>query len=143
MQTLAYAAQSAEQSLAPFTIQRRALRPNDVAIDILYCGVCHSDLHMARNDWGWTRYPVVPGHEIIGRVREVGSAVTRASAPLGSTKRTTTRSDPASLALGSARRRPNRRSRTPNTLTSWPPRPLGRGARAHPPRTQRRRPRSR
>ncbi len=77
MQTLAYAAQSAEQSLAPFTIQRRALRPNDVAIDILYCGVCHSDLHMARNDWGWTRYPVVPGHEIIGRVREVGSAVTR------------------------------------------------------------------
>lgn len=77
MQTLAYAARSAEQPLAPLIIQRRALRPNDVAIDILYCGVCHSDLHMARNDWGWTRYPVVPGHEIVGRVREVGSAVTR------------------------------------------------------------------
>ena len=77
MKTLAYAAQSATTPLAPYTIERRQLRPDDVAIDILYCGVCHSDLHTARNDWNNSVYPVVPGHEIIGRVREVGTAVTR------------------------------------------------------------------
>jgi len=77
MKTLGYAAQSASTPLAPFAFERRALRPNDVAMDILYCGVCHSDLHQARNDWGWAQYPMVPGHEIIGRVTEVGSAVTR------------------------------------------------------------------
>jgi len=75
--TLGYAAQSPTSTLAPFAFERRDPRPDDVVIDILYCGVCHSDLHTARNDWGWTTYPIVPGHEIIGRVREVGAAVTR------------------------------------------------------------------
>lgn len=77
MKTSAYAAQSPTTPLAPYTLVRRDLRPEDVAIDILYCGVCHSDLHTARNDWNNSVYPVVPGHEIIGRVREVGAAVTR------------------------------------------------------------------
>jgi uncharacterized zinc-type alcohol dehydrogenase-like protein len=77
MNIRAYAAQSATASLAPFPITRREPRADDVVIDILYCGVCHSDLHMARNDWNNTVYPVVPGHEIIGRVRSVGAAVTR------------------------------------------------------------------
>lgn len=77
MKTIGYAAQSASTPLAPFAFERRALRPNDVALEILYCGVCHSDLHQARNDWGWSQYPMVPGHEIIGRVTEVGSAVKR------------------------------------------------------------------
>jgi alcohol dehydrogenase (NADP+) len=77
MKTAGYAAQSAESPLAPFAFERRALRPNDVALEILYCGVCHTDIHMARNDWGWSIYPMVPGHEIIGRVIEVGREVTR------------------------------------------------------------------
>lgn len=72
-----YAAQSPTSELAPFPFERRDPRPDDVVIDILYCGVCHSDLHTARNDWGWTTYPIVPGHEVIGRVRAVGAAVTR------------------------------------------------------------------
>ncbi|HLO65860.1 MAG TPA: NAD(P)-dependent alcohol dehydrogenase [Holophaga sp.] len=76
-QAIGYAAQSATSDLAPFHFERRDPRPDDVVIDILYCGVCHSDLHTARNDWGWTAYPIVPGHEIIGRVREVGARVTR------------------------------------------------------------------
>lgn len=59
------------------TIERRSPTPKDVAIDILYCGVCHSDLHFARNEWGFTAYPVVPGHEILGRVSKVGGAVTK------------------------------------------------------------------
>ena len=71
----AYAAASATSPLAPFTFQYRDPRADDVVIDILYTGVCHSDLHTARNDWGGTIYPVVPGHEIVGRVRAVGSAV--------------------------------------------------------------------
>jgi uncharacterized zinc-type alcohol dehydrogenase-like protein len=75
--TPAYAAQSATTPLAPFNIQRRAVRPNDVQVEILYCGVCHSDLHMARNEWGQTIYPVVPGHEIVGRVTAVGNKVTK------------------------------------------------------------------
>jgi len=73
----AYAAQSATSPLAPFSIERRALHPDDVQIEILYCGVCHSDLHTARNEWHNTLYPCVPGHEIVGRVSAVGSAVTR------------------------------------------------------------------
>lgn len=77
LNALGYAAQSATADLAPFHFERRDPRPDDVVIDILYCGVCHSDLHTARNDWGWTTYPIVPGHEIIGRVREVGAQVTR------------------------------------------------------------------
>ncbi|GAA5785974.1 NAD(P)-dependent alcohol dehydrogenase [Chitiniphilus shinanonensis] len=74
---LGYAASSPTSALAPYRFQRRGLRPDDVAIEVLYCGVCHSDLHTARNDWGGTQYPVVPGHEIIGRVTEVGPGVTR------------------------------------------------------------------
>src|SRR4051812_40527151 len=72
-----YAAQSATDDLKPFNIERREPRANDVVIDILYTGVCHSDLHTARNDWGNSLYPVVPGHEIIGKVIAVGSEVTR------------------------------------------------------------------
>src|ERR1041385_5987122 len=73
----AWAAQSATQSLAPYAIQRREPLPTDVAIDILYCGVCHSDLHQVRNEWRNSVYPVVPGHEIVGRVSRVGSDVKR------------------------------------------------------------------
>ncbi|ABR75443.1 hydroxyacid dehydrogenase [Actinobacillus succinogenes] len=69
-----YAAFSATTPLKPHDFERRDLREDDVLIDILYCGVCHSDLHTARNDWGWTHtYPIVPGHEIIGRVAQTGS----------------------------------------------------------------------
>lgn len=75
--TKAYAAQSDTSPLGPFDIERREPTPSDVEIEILYCGVCHSDLHFARNDWGMTQYPVVPGHEILGRVTRVGSGVTR------------------------------------------------------------------
>ena len=71
----AYAAQSPTSSVAPFDIERRAPRPDDVVIEIDYCGVCHSDLHTARNDWGFTAYPIVPGHEIVGHVTAVGEAV--------------------------------------------------------------------
>ncbi|MBX3363321.1 MAG: NAD(P)-dependent alcohol dehydrogenase [Phycisphaeraceae bacterium] len=77
MTTRAFAAQSATSPLAPMTIQRRDPLPTDVEIDILYCGVCHSDLHFARNEWGMTEFPIVPGHEILGRVTRVGSEVTR------------------------------------------------------------------
>lgn len=73
----AYAAQSKDSPLAPFTIERREKRADDVIIDILYTGVCHSDLHMARNDWGISLFPIVPGHEIVGRVREVGDKVSK------------------------------------------------------------------
>ena len=73
----AYAAQSNTSPLAPFGITRRAPTPDDVAIEILYCGVCHSDLHQARNEWANTIYPVVPGHEIVGRVTAVGENVTK------------------------------------------------------------------
>ena len=74
----AYAAHSATSPLAPFTIARRSPRPQDVQIEILYCGVCHSDLHQVRNEWQSvmpTTYPCVPGHEIVGRVVKVGRAV--------------------------------------------------------------------
>ena len=73
----AYAATSATTPLVPHPIERRSLRPDDVEIEILYCGVCHSDLHTARNDWGWTKYPIVPGHEIVGRVRAIGAEVNK------------------------------------------------------------------
>src|SRR6476660_10243597 len=68
---------AADQPLRPMEFERRALRPDDVAIQITYAGICHSDLHTARNDWGGTRYPVIPGHEIVGIVTEIGNAVTR------------------------------------------------------------------
>lgn len=75
--TPAYAAQSATSPLAPFTIDRRDPGPRDVAIDILYCGVCHSDLHTAKGEWPGVVYPCIPGHEIVGRVTRVGPEVTR------------------------------------------------------------------
>ncbi len=73
--TKSYAAQSASTPLAPYTINRREPKPHDVEIQILYCGVCHSDLHTARNEWHGTVYPCVPGHEIVGKVTAVGSHV--------------------------------------------------------------------
>jgi uncharacterized zinc-type alcohol dehydrogenase-like protein len=76
MKILGYAATSPESPLAPFDIERRELRGNDVAIEISHCGVCHSDLHAARNDWGFTTYPIVPGHELVGTVTAVGPEVT-------------------------------------------------------------------
>jgi uncharacterized zinc-type alcohol dehydrogenase-like protein len=75
IKTKAYAAQSAASPLAPFEISRRQPGPEDVQIQILYCGVCHSDLHTARGEWRGTLYPCVPGHEIVGRVVATGSAV--------------------------------------------------------------------
>jgi uncharacterized zinc-type alcohol dehydrogenase-like protein len=77
MNVRGYAAQSAKDNLAPHRFMRRDPRPDDVTIEILYCGVCHSDLHQARNDWGGSIYPMVPGHEIIGRVASVGTDVKR------------------------------------------------------------------
>jgi uncharacterized zinc-type alcohol dehydrogenase-like protein len=73
--TPAYAAQTAKAPLAPFTVERREPGANDVAIDILYCGVCHSDIHQARDEWGGGIFPMVPGHEIVGKVSKVGGAV--------------------------------------------------------------------
>ncbi|MGP8938440.1 NAD(P)-dependent alcohol dehydrogenase [Enterobacter soli] len=77
MKVLGYAAKTPTAPLAPFTFDRREPRPDDVVIEILYCGVCHSDLHQARNDWGFSEYPIVPGHEVIGRVASVGDSVTK------------------------------------------------------------------
>ena len=76
-QAKGYAARSADTPLAPFTFERRELRANDVRIDILYCGVCHSDLHTVRGEWPGTVYPCLPGHEIVGRVTAVGAEVSR------------------------------------------------------------------
>jgi alcohol dehydrogenase (NADP+) len=75
MKTSAYAAQNATTPLAPFNFQRRDVGQHDVQIEILYCGVCHSDLHTVRNEWQGTTYPCVPGHEIVGRVTKVGAHV--------------------------------------------------------------------
>jgi uncharacterized zinc-type alcohol dehydrogenase-like protein len=72
-----YAALDAQSPLAPFSFTRREPGPTEIAIEILYCGVCHSDLHMARNEWGQSVYPMVPGHEIVGRVIAAGNAVTK------------------------------------------------------------------
>ncbi len=77
MNVRGYAAQSAKDALAPYRFVRRDPRPDDVVIEILTCGVCHSDLHQVRNDWGGSNYPMVPGHEIIGRVVSVGPDVKR------------------------------------------------------------------
>ena len=75
--TPAYAAITAGAPLVPFSIERRAAGAHDVLIDILYCGVCHSDIHQARDEWGGSIFPMVPGHEIVGRVAEVGARVSR------------------------------------------------------------------
>ncbi len=73
--TKGYAAESANSRLAPISFDRREPRPDDVSIEIDYCGVCHTDIHFVQNDWGVTEFPVVPGHEIVGRVTAVGPDV--------------------------------------------------------------------
>lgn len=73
----AFGATAFDAPLKELTIQRREVTPKDIEIEILYCGVCHSDLHTAHNDWGGTIYPVVPGHEIVGKVTKIGSEVTK------------------------------------------------------------------
>lgn len=75
MKTNAYAAQNPTTPLAPFDLQRREIGQHDVAIEILYCGVCHSDLHTVRGEWGGAAYPCVPGHEIVGRATAIGANV--------------------------------------------------------------------
>jgi uncharacterized zinc-type alcohol dehydrogenase-like protein len=77
MTTNAYGAYAADKPLEPIAIERRAPGPNDVQIEIAYCGVCHSDLHTVRSEWGGTLYPCVPGHEIVGHVSAVGSDVSK------------------------------------------------------------------
>ncbi len=77
MRSFGYAAQSKTSPLAPFHFDRREPGPDDVVVAIDYCGICHSDIHQVRNEWGESMYPMVPGHEIVGRVSAVGSRVTR------------------------------------------------------------------
>ncbi|WMI67341.1 NAD(P)-dependent alcohol dehydrogenase [Mangrovimonas sp. YM274] len=73
----AFGAKASDADLELMQIERRAVTEKDVQIDILYCGVCHSDIHTVRNDWGGSQYPVIPGHEIIGKVTDVGSGVSK------------------------------------------------------------------
>lgn len=73
----AYGAEAQEKPLHPMDVQRRELLNNDVELEILYCGICHSDLHAIKNDWGTTVYPIVPGHEIIGKITRTGSQVSK------------------------------------------------------------------
>lgn len=73
----AFGTASKDEDLKEMQIERRNVKPTDIEIEILYCGVCHSDLHTARNDWGGTKYPSVPGHEIIGKITKIGSDVTK------------------------------------------------------------------
>ena len=77
IKAIGYAATSTTSPLTPFAFERREPTPADVHLEILFCGVCHSDLHQVKGDWGRTNYPCVPGHEIIGRVVGIGSAVTK------------------------------------------------------------------
>jgi alcohol dehydrogenase (NADP+) len=77
IKTPACAVKSAKAPFAPLSIERREPGPRDVDIDILFCGICHSDVHQARDEWGGSLFPMVPGHEIVGRVRRVGAEVTR------------------------------------------------------------------
>ncbi|WP_223151484.1 NAD(P)-dependent alcohol dehydrogenase [Chitinophaga varians] len=79
IETKAYAAQNATSPLGPWNFQRREVGPHDVQIEILYCGVCHSDIHQVRDEWGGSVYPMVPGHEIVGRIVKVGDHVTKFS----------------------------------------------------------------
>ena len=75
MQVIAYGAHASDKPLEPLTITRREPGAHDVQIDIAFCGICHSDLHQVRSEWEGTRYPCVPGHEIVGRVARVGAHV--------------------------------------------------------------------
>ena len=76
MKTRALAVTAASTPFISYEFERRALRPNDIAIDITYAGICHSDIHQVREEWGPAIFPMVPGHEIVGRVSALGSAVT-------------------------------------------------------------------
>jgi len=73
----AFGTEAAEAPLKHLDIQRRNVTQHDIQIEILYCGICHSDLHAVHNDWGGTTYPIVPGHEIVGRVTGIGESVTK------------------------------------------------------------------
>ncbi len=75
--SFAYAAQNSHSRLTPFPFERRDIGANDILLDIQFCGICHSDIHQVRNEWGGSIYPMVPGHEIVGRVAQVGAAVTK------------------------------------------------------------------
>src|SRR5256886_13487446 len=75
--TSAYAAFDSKSPLGPFSFERKDPGPRDVQIEILYCGVCHSDIHQVRDEWGGSIFPLVPGHEIVGTVAQVGADVTR------------------------------------------------------------------
>ena len=77
LKTPAYAAFAPGKPFAPFTVERREPGPREVLIDVLFCGVCHSDVHQARDEWGGSKFPMVPGHEIVGRVSRTGNKVTR------------------------------------------------------------------
>jgi len=77
IQAKGYAVQSAESKFEPFNFERRELGANDVLIEIQYCGICHSDIHQVRNEWQNSTYPMVPGHEIVGRIKQVGAEVSK------------------------------------------------------------------
>src|SRR3954463_2962098 len=77
MKSHGYAAQAKSTPLAPFNFERRDVGGNDVQIEILHCGVCHSDIHQVRDEWGGSIYPMVPGHEIVGRISKIGKQVTQ------------------------------------------------------------------
>src|SRR5437763_16653966 len=77
VQVQGYAAQSAKAPLSPYAFERREPRDNDIAIDIQYCGICHTDIHQVRDEWVASTFPMVPGHEITGIVSRIGTKVTR------------------------------------------------------------------
>src|ERR1700693_4205542 len=77
MKTRGYAVMEANAPLQPYSFERRALRASDIALDISYAGICHSDIHQAREEWGPAIFPMVPGHEIVGIVTEVGPSVSK------------------------------------------------------------------
>ena len=76
LQTKSYAAMTAKATLTPFSFERREVGPRDILITITHCGICHSDIHQARDEWGGSIFPMVPGHEIVGTVTRVGTEVT-------------------------------------------------------------------
>ncbi len=75
--TKGYAVQGPESKFEPFSFERRELGASDVLIEILYCGICHSDIHQVRNEWHNSIYPMIPGHEIVGRVAQTGTEVSK------------------------------------------------------------------
>src|SRR3978361_1304193 len=77
IQSKGYAAEDPKSSLTPFSFERRDPGPKEVGVEIAYCGICHSDIHQVRDEWGGSMYPMVPGHEIVGKVTAVGGEVTK------------------------------------------------------------------